>query len=59
MGVMANKDSIERILFAIFSHENHKQGTAPEGNFLHATHSARNTHAGDQADARSSILVQL
>jgi transposase-like protein len=28
MGVMANKDSIERILFAVFSHENQKQGTA-------------------------------
>ena len=35
MGVMANKDSIERILFAIFTYENQKQGTAtsflPEG----------------------------
>jgi putative transposase len=35
MGVMANKGSIERILFAIFTHENQKQGTAttflPEG----------------------------
>jgi len=28
MGVMANKESIERILFAIFTHENQKQGTA-------------------------------
>jgi putative transposase len=28
MGVMANKDSIERILFAIFTYENLKQGTA-------------------------------
>ena len=28
MGVMANRDSVERILFAVFTHENHKQGTA-------------------------------
>jgi len=28
MGVMANKDSVERILFAVFTHENQKQGTA-------------------------------
>jgi transposase-like protein len=27
MGVMANRDSVERILFAVFSHENQKQGT--------------------------------
>ena len=26
MGVMANPDSIERLLFAVFAHENHKQG---------------------------------
>jgi transposase-like protein len=26
MGVMANLDSVERILFAVFTHENHKQG---------------------------------
>jgi len=28
MGVMANQDSVERILFAVFTHENQKQGTA-------------------------------
>ena len=28
MGVMANLDSIERILFAVFTHENQKQGTS-------------------------------
>lgn len=28
MGVMANPASIERILFAVFTHENHKQGLA-------------------------------
>jgi putative transposase len=28
MGVMANIHSVERLLFAVFSHENHKQGTA-------------------------------
>lgn len=27
MGVMANKDSVERLLFAVFMHENQKQGT--------------------------------
>ena len=26
MGVMANLDSVQRILFAVFTHENHKQG---------------------------------
>jgi transposase-like protein len=26
MGVMANLDSVERILFAVFTHENHMQG---------------------------------
>ena len=28
MGVMANQASVERILFAVFTHENQKQGTA-------------------------------
>ena len=28
MGVMANIASLQRILFAVFTHENHKQGTA-------------------------------
>lgn len=58
MGVMANPASIERILFAIFSYENHKQGT--EANrFLDETHSARNAPLTTHATARSSILGQL
>lgn len=27
MGVMADRSSIERILFAVFTHENQKEGT--------------------------------
>lgn len=28
MGVMADRASVERILFAVFTHENHKEGVA-------------------------------
>jgi putative transposase len=51
MGVMANKDSIERILFAIFTYENQKQGTAtsflPEG----SAQQGRDTPTESQARA--------
>lgn len=51
MGVMANKDSIERILFAIFSHENHKQGTATTGHYLDPAPGAHNPQPADHATA--------
>jgi transposase-like protein len=51
MGVMANKDSIERILFAVFTHENQKQGTATSFlNTLGITN-AQSTRAASQARA--------
>jgi transposase-like protein len=58
MGVMADPASIERILFAIFSHENYKQGTGT-GNFLDAAHAARNPSLANHVTDRSSILGQL
>ena len=58
MGVMANPASIERILFAIFSHENHKQGTMA-GSFLNAAHAAQDPSPAHHVARRSSILGQL
>jgi putative transposase len=49
MGVMANRDSIERILFAVFSHENQKQNTGAL--FVIAPHPAREARDGSQAHA--------
>jgi transposase-like protein len=57
MGVMANRESIERILFAIFSHENQKQGTGA-GNFLDAAHAAQDPSPADHVADRSSIQGQ-
>ena len=49
MGVMANKDSVERILFAVFTHENHKQGTATPFVITRSDKSRRNGRDESQA----------
>lgn len=50
MGVMANRDSVERILFAVFTHENQKQGTAAP--FLIAQGPERARDGWDSSQAR-------
>jgi putative transposase len=51
MGVMANQDSIERILFAIFTYENLKQGTATSFLPECPARQVRGTRAESQARA--------
>ena len=51
MGVMANKDSIERILFAIFTYENLKQGTATSFLPEYPDRQVRGTRVESQARA--------
>jgi transposase-like protein len=51
MGVLANKDSLERILFAVFTHENQKQGVVPKELFT-----TDHPRVSGQAGPRSSIV---
>ena len=59
MGVMANPDSIERILFAVFHHENQKQGVGIELSMLREPKTRQDGRVKTQPDTRSSILGQL
>jgi putative transposase len=59
MGVMANRDSTERILFAVFSHENHKQGTTVPFLIANGSDRAREGWDASQAEPCSSILRHL
>jgi len=51
MGVMANKESLERILFAVFTHENQKQGVVAKDLFTTET-----PRVESQPESCSSIL---
>ncbi len=58
MGVMANPASIERLLFAVFTHENQKQGVAVVIPMLPAPGTRRDGRPDTHAGTRSSLLGQ-